>query len=324
MERGHDVPDADRALRLPAEAGSATRARHHVRRALAGTVPGDVVTDAELCASELVTNAVLHARGAVDLLVAVTGGRVRLEVADSSPVEPQWVPRSLTATTGRGLRLITALSTARGTDVHRDGTGKTVWCELSTTGSAPGAPGEGGGDGVDSLMAAEWASVVADLAPEPAPAGEPPAQGPPVRLLRYPLRRGVRLREHREAVLRELQLLGLADAFPDAPTAELGGDVADLLDAEYGGHLNAAEARKMAALARGLECVDLEYPRRADHLRLVLHWRARLAELQRAARAGLLTAVEPRDVAELARWIVDEFERQLRGGDPSPWAGPLD
>ncbi|WP_337062224.1 ATP-binding protein [Kineococcus sp. G2] len=313
--------DDDGALRLPAETGSAARARHHVRRTLGGQVDDDVVADAEVCASELVTNAVLHAGGPLLLTVRHLGPVVRLALADPSPVLPQWVPRSLTATTGRGLPLLTALSVARGADTRGEdeGGGKTVWCELSTT---PADADEGADD--DSALAAEWASVLADLGEEP-PAPVAPGDEPPVRLLRYPLRRGVRLREHREAVLRELRLMGLAHAFPDPGTAGLAGEVTGMLDAEYGGHLNAAETRKVAALAAGLEHVDLEYARHPGHLELVRRWRSRMAEVDRLGRAAeLLTTGEPPDVAELAAWIVEEFERQLSGGEPRPWSGPLD
>ncbi|WP_432535318.1 ATP-binding protein [Kineococcus arenarius] len=322
--------DDDRALRLPAEADSAAHARSHVRRALAGQVPDEVVADAEVCASELVTNAVLHAGGTVLLTVHVTTAAVRLEVADTSPVTPQWVPHSLTAATGRGLPLITALTVARGTDPHDDG--KTVWCELSTS---PAPADAAAGHGAGSPPAAEWASVLAELTgdvpTDPDPTGRepsrPPRDGgqPPLRLLRYPLRRGVRLREHREAVLRELRLLDLAHTSADPGAAGLADEVTAMLEAEYGGHLNAAETRKVAALAAGLESVDLEYERRPGHLEQVQRWRTRMAELDRLGRtAELLTTGAPPDVAELSAWVLDEFDRQLRGGEPRPWTGPLD
>ncbi|WP_432496630.1 ATP-binding protein [Kineococcus gypseus] len=323
------MPDADHVLRLQPDAGSAARARGHVRRVLGPAVPGAVVDDAEVCASELVTNAVLHAGGPVVLTVHRTGDAVRLEVADPSPVAPQWVPRSLTAATGRGLRLITALSAARGTEVHPDGSGKSVWCELSSAAPPAGRDEEREREEqghVDALMAAEWASAVAELSAGGAGDGAPaPAGAEPLRLLRYPLRRGVRLREHREAMLRELRLLDLAHAFPDAATAALAHDVTDLLDSEYGGHLNGAETRKLAALADGLDSVDLEYPRASYELERVTRWRARMAEAERVGRSlGLLTLSEVPDVEELSHWMGEEFERQLRGGRPRPWDGPLD
>ncbi|WP_432505796.1 ATP-binding protein [Kineococcus arenarius] len=331
--------DDDRTLPLPAEAGSAARARRHVRRALTGQVPDEVVADAEVCASELVTNAVLHAGGTVLLTVHVTAAAVRVEVVDTSPVTPQWVPHSLTAATGRGLPLITALTVARGSDPHDDG--KTVWCELSPSPApADAAAGPGAGPPAAAEWAAEWASVLAEFAddeltgaaptsPDPTgrgPSRPPPDAGqPPVRLLRYPLRRGVRLREHREAVLRELRLLDLAHASADPGAAGLADEVTAMLEAEYGGHLNAAETRKVAALAAGLECVDLEYERRPGHLEQVRRWRTRMAELDRLGRAAeLLTTGAPPDVAELSAWVLDEFDRQLRGGEPRPWEGPLD
>jgi len=82
-----------------------------------------------LLVSELVTNALLHARSEVVVSVSVTAQAVRIEVWDTSraaPVSRHYAPE---ATTGRGLVLVEALADAWGTDVGPRG--KTVWFELA-------------------------------------------------------------------------------------------------------------------------------------------------------------------------------------------------
>ena len=318
----------DAGLTLPPDAHSAARARRLVRSVLAGPdgesgggLADEVLADAELCVSELVTNAVLHAGTDMTVSVERSGGRVRITVCDGSPVVPQWVPRSLTAGTGRGLTLITALSDRRGVDVLPDGAGKAVWCELDTA----AADGADRAAALDAVLAEEWASVLVELMDEPGAASAPaPAPGEPVRLLRYPLRAGVRMREHREAVLRELRLLELTGAIRDPATAVLAARIGDLLGGTYAGHLSAAEVHKLRALATGHDSIDLEYPRIPDHLQVMEQWRDCMDELDRlGADTGVLTLRQPADVALLWAWVVEEFTRQLRGLPPRPWTGDL-
>ncbi|MFD0481791.1 ATP-binding protein [Kineococcus sp. GCM10028916] len=319
--------DEDARVELPAEAGSAGRARRHLRRTLTGPsaagVPEAVAADAEVCLSELVTNALLHAGTGVSVRVRLTPSVLRLEVGDGSPVVPQWVPRSLTASTGRGLPLITALSTARGGEVHPDGRGKTVWCELLLTGVDHGEVGLEVDlalqDEIDALLAADWESL-----PDPDP--DPVLSAPGgIRLLRYPLGRGVRLREHREAVLRELRLLSLTHAITDPGTAARADAVGDQLAEQYAGHLRPAQARVLQALAAGEDSADLDYPRLSDHPGILERWRRNEQELDRLiAATGVAVLAAPAELRELADWMLVEFERQVTGGEPRPWPGPLD
>ena len=83
---------------------------------------------AELCTSELATNAVLHARSPVLLIVVALRDSVRVEVEDEAP--GQLAPGTLVhdAETGRGLALVDAMAHAWGVDQHP--AGKTVWFEL--------------------------------------------------------------------------------------------------------------------------------------------------------------------------------------------------
>jgi two-component sensor histidine kinase len=84
--------------------------------------------------TELVTNAARHAQSAVDLTIAGAHGRVRIEARDDSSAIPI-APRVDTQTRHRGLQLIEDLSEGWGVDVRGDD-GKTVWCELASTGLA--------------------------------------------------------------------------------------------------------------------------------------------------------------------------------------------
>lgn len=120
---------ATSAVDLPADTSSASAARRFVAERLASLDASELFDTAVLLVSELVTNAVLHARSAVRLEVARNGGRLRISVTDDSPYEP--VVRDsfdLEAGTGRGLMLVEALAADWGTDAA-DG-GKTVWVEL--------------------------------------------------------------------------------------------------------------------------------------------------------------------------------------------------
>jgi anti-sigma regulatory factor (Ser/Thr protein kinase) len=93
---------------------------------------GDVeVTDAaRTIVSELVTNAVVHARTAVDVSVYRRGERVRIEVTDTclDPIRPRGCTPDGVA--GRGLMLVDGMSEHWG--VVELGDGKVVWAELPT------------------------------------------------------------------------------------------------------------------------------------------------------------------------------------------------
>lgn len=103
-------------------------ARRFVRDRLAAWEATDHVEGAVLVASELVTNAVLHARTAVTLRVDTDGPTVRIEVFDENPRLPVAGPCPPDATSGRGLSLIAALADAWG--MENRGDGKVVWAEI--------------------------------------------------------------------------------------------------------------------------------------------------------------------------------------------------
>jgi anti-sigma regulatory factor (Ser/Thr protein kinase) len=88
----------------------------------------DAVADAELLVSELVTNAVLHARSSTRVLIEREGTTLRISVFDTSPTRPRLRELGPDAVTGRGLLLVDRI--ARRWGVDPDAPGKCVWFEV--------------------------------------------------------------------------------------------------------------------------------------------------------------------------------------------------
>ena len=124
-------PGSSTKITMPlAATGEAVReARGTVRRLLEGWGLAGLGETAELCASELATNAVLHARSPVLLAVALLPDAVRVEVEDESPGVIEAGPLvDDGAESGRGLAIVDALTESWGVEQHL--AGKTVWFEL--------------------------------------------------------------------------------------------------------------------------------------------------------------------------------------------------
>jgi pimeloyl-ACP methyl ester carboxylesterase/anti-sigma regulatory factor (Ser/Thr protein kinase) len=115
---------------LPADTSAIRRARKTVGDQLWAWGLPDLVDDAELITSELVTNAINHGRGAIELRMQALPDRVRISVLDDDIEGTPRVghDRGLAAG-GRGLSLVEQLSLAWGHDVH--GHCKEVWAELA-------------------------------------------------------------------------------------------------------------------------------------------------------------------------------------------------
>ena len=103
-----------------------------MREALTRLGRPELIDAAELGATELATNACLHAQTPFVVSVFETAaGTVRVAVTDGSPLPPVQRDHRVLATTGRGLRLLGA--TGRwGVEWNVPGRpGKTVWFEPS-------------------------------------------------------------------------------------------------------------------------------------------------------------------------------------------------
>jgi CheY-like chemotaxis protein len=108
---------------------------------------GDLVDDAELVASELVTNALLHGAGRCELRLALSDAALRLQVVDEGDGMPDPQNAGQGDEHGRGLLLVSALCAAWGVEALPGG-GKVVWAELLRPLPGPGAddpPGQPAG-----------------------------------------------------------------------------------------------------------------------------------------------------------------------------------
>ncbi len=117
--------DVEARLTLPGAVSAAGEARRFVARTLTPTLGREDVETAVLVTSELVTNAVVHARAGCE--VVLQGGPPTLTIRVSDPVPSGH--RGRFPTIGRGLRLLEVLCRRWGVESGQHG--KTVWCEIS-------------------------------------------------------------------------------------------------------------------------------------------------------------------------------------------------
>jgi len=123
------------ATSVSVELRADTRAPSVARRFISATceasgIDPDTCATAALLVSELVANAVIHARTEVLMHVQPAAQRLRVEVSDGDPTGDVHVqPIDPAAMAGRGLQLLNALADDWG--VHTTTTSKTVWFELT-------------------------------------------------------------------------------------------------------------------------------------------------------------------------------------------------
>jgi anti-sigma regulatory factor (Ser/Thr protein kinase) len=103
------------------------RARKLVHRAMEDR-DGEARDASVLLTSEVVTNALVHAGGSVEVHVTLSPSTVRVEVRDTSRRAPLRRNAHEDATNGRGLELVELLAARWGVDPSPEG--KTVWFEL--------------------------------------------------------------------------------------------------------------------------------------------------------------------------------------------------
>jgi anti-sigma regulatory factor (Ser/Thr protein kinase) len=118
---------------LPHQATAAGMARQHVAAACPDLSRDDYEV-ALLLTSELVTNAIQHSNGEIELVVCTGTEGVHIEVRDQSDLAPRPRAGDSLAPQGRGLMLVERLATAWGFN-DSPPSGKSVWCELRASAS---------------------------------------------------------------------------------------------------------------------------------------------------------------------------------------------
>lgn len=295
-------------LALGDEPDAVPRARRFTAGLLRGRVSADLVPDAELVVTELVTNALLHAGPPVRLRIrGLPGPGVRIEVADPSRTAPIRALATRDAMTGRGLALVEALGHRWGLEPAPTG-GKVVWCELvpGTADSAGGAGRDAGAVGageadVDALLAA-WNDD--DLEVERFT----------VRLGDVPTNLLVAAKAHVDNLVREFTLaaFGAASGSSGAVPAHL----AELIETVVHRFAEAREAIKRQAVAaaeRGEPRTGLILTLPASAAAAGEEYLAALDEADTYARASrLLTLETPPQHRIFRRWYVESLVQQLR------------
>jgi hypothetical protein len=291
--------------------GSTTRARHWVSAHL-GDFPLEVSECAALLTSELVTNAVLHASTPLSVTLHVLSGRIRVDVADGSPVIPALKEYGPDAATGRGLTLFNTLASDWG--VHPVDGGKIVWFEL------PVDIPDDGGEVSDGTFRFDLIGMA--QADRHDPADESPQMA--IHLLGIPVDLLQKASEEYEGLFRELRLMkervesGLL-------SPALMPDRLSMLVTEVGSRFN--------GFGPGMdenwqEVVDRQLATYDWHLSLPLaavtaceYYGALLDEADEFSRSVQLLTLPASDTSvAVRRWFLSELVGQLRGAGPTPWS----
>jgi anti-sigma regulatory factor (Ser/Thr protein kinase) len=120
-------------LELVGDSSSPAAARSFAKSALSALlstpVPASLCDDLELVVSELVTNAVRAGSPTVRIEMALEGDAVMIRVGDSATGWPEAREAGIHDTGGRGLPLVSAVSSSWGVRISEHG--KTVWAALA-------------------------------------------------------------------------------------------------------------------------------------------------------------------------------------------------
>ena len=116
-------------LEVERDRRSVARCRHWIAELLADE-PLELRETVALLASEVLTNALLHARTKITVAVEANADGVRVEVCDASVLVPIRRHLGADASMGRGLLIVEKLASAWGVDPLPAGSGKLVWFEV--------------------------------------------------------------------------------------------------------------------------------------------------------------------------------------------------
>lgn len=297
------APGVFSVLHLGPDAASVSDLRRQVAEVLQRWNKQYLLEDAVLCASELASNALLHARCSYDLTLRPAGSGVRVEVVDSRPQEvPILVPANGSAadvtgmaTTGRGLQIVARVASRWGFTTTP--TAKSVWAEIT---AQSGLGREGDPDARSRGRVAAPVVVVVARDPEPGLV-KLSLRSMPVRVA---ITSGVQVDE----LVREIQLGQDRFATPDEMT-----NLFDLLDRSAHPRLAGRYAALKAASANEAR-FDLELETTLPSLVALGELSRHLVELSRRVH-GTLATVTPA-VARFREWLIDEAMAQVAGEPP--------
>jgi hypothetical protein len=263
-----------------------------------------------IVATELASNALLHAAPPYLLRLSTDGRGVHISIHDSLVLTPSLRQYDELALTGRGLQLVADCSRSWGVRGREDG--KEVWADVAfEDDDEPPSVMETSG-----LDTNEPVGTTAATAPSA-------AADSVVRFLGVPIDAYLALQEWNDAVVRECELIAALEPAPaDMPARllELAVRLSGRFAAAREGYRDVvAEAR-----AEGITSVDLDgsWPQPSEaSVEAAGAFLDMMEELDGYCRTGILLT-EPPDpaVVDLRRWFVTEMRAQvLRNEAPTPF-----
>jgi hypothetical protein len=294
-------PTAARLMLSPSPSSPAAARRFIHESTAAWSLPQPVSEQLALIGSELVTNAVLHARTPVSVVLELFHDRIRVSVQDKSSAPATVHHYRSDALTGRGLALVAAASHDWG--ITRAPDGKVVWAALDLTGNHAAATS----DRPDRRLAAAAA-----------PAGRPGNR--PIRFAGVPVQGYLDLQAHNDALLRELELIRIELEAWGGAASHRSLRVVGLIDELFGQFRGLRDGYRdvvASAQARGEQTVDLEASASPASVPAARAYVGLLEQADEFCRTGeLLTPPPPAHVTALRRWFVAQMAAQL-GDDPA-------
>ena len=293
MERVPPTAPVDVVVQFEPVPESARVAREAVHRAVLQAGCEQHVETATLLASEVVTNAIVHAGTVIELHVEAGRSGVRVSVQDGSNAAPAQRHYGRISTTGRGLAMVELLATQHGTEPTPAG-GKSVWFEVG----APPAESPARNRGADPRPAAS------------------PAASLPVTLRNLPVPLAQAWQQHADALLREYTLSRWDEdaATPAAP--------ADDRAAHEGFAVLASAFEPVAAQDWTAPSAQVDFAIEAEQLDSFAALDVVLDHVIGLAEQGLTLAppIQP-EIRTFRRWVVQQVTSQAAGDPAREWPG---
>ena len=279
---------------------SAMNAVPEARRFAAGAladVAADAIDNVQLLVSELVTNALFHGQPPVLLRLIQQDHTVRVEVEDTGHALPVEMASSGESMTGRGLALVSTLSSGWG--VQRTATGgKVVWAQLSETPSIRRPCGTRDGRRRPAGVLGERRAGRAALRG----ASRLGADG----LL-------LEAKGHIENLVRELTLAKAGETAKGTSLPVAMAELVTTVISEFSDARSEIKRQALAAAGRGEATTELVMNLPISAADAGERYLAALDEADRYARAArLLTLAAPRSHQIFRRWYIQSLVDQLR------------
>lgn len=342
MPAGPPAVPTTSPLSLSPDPSAVSRARAWVVSVLDGW-PEATVDTARLLLSEVVTNAVLHARTPISVDVRPYGDGAMFEVRDEHPAGPLPKHFEPDSPTGRGLILVDALADEWG--VTRTDDGKVVWFLIAPASEPSAGPtsvadaptgsrsqagtGRDGNRELGKVSGPPGWPVLDDL---DAPASGLPRVAPAglvrVSIRNLPVSLYLEAEEHNDAVMRELTLI-VQSSGTRTPSKGPRHDVPRRL-LELAGEVRAAFATATSGLRlqveqafrQGKDSVDLHVDIPEKGWEKLLELAAHLDEVDRYCEEGdLLTQASSPKLRRFRRWYSEQVADQMAGHPPQSWPG---